>query len=129
MHNKLKETRTVVNATTDTVVQRTMYYASGVPMAENLMGNMAASVMGSFEFSWEKTGVDYNGNAIVVCHLSNPMSAKSLLKVPLIGYTDFWRENVGNKINAYFNSEANETGIMQTVKINMTWTEIIPKSN
>ncbi len=97
--------------------------------AGNLVGNMAASVMGSFEFSWEKTGVDYNGNAIVVCHLSNPMSANSLLKVPLIGYTDFWRENVGNKINAYFNSEANETGIMQTVNINMTWTEIIPKSN
>lgn len=97
--------------------------------AGNLVGNMAASVMGSFEFSWEKTGVDYNGNAIVVCHLSNPMSANSLLKVPLIGYTDFWRENVGNKINAYFNSEANEAGIMQTVNINMTWTEIIPKSN
>lgn len=35
MHNKLKETRTVVNATTDTVVQRTMYYASGVPMAQS----------------------------------------------------------------------------------------------
>ena len=97
--------------------------------AGNLVGNMAASVMGSFEFSWEKTGVDYNGNAIVVCHLSNPMSANSLLKVPLIGYTDFWRENVGNKINAYFNSEANKTGIMQTVNINMTWTEIIPISN
>ena len=71
----------------------------------------------------------YNGNTIVVCHLSNPMSANSLLKIPLIGYTDFWRENVGNKINAYFNSEANETRIMQTVNINMTWTEIIPKSN
>ena len=35
MHNKLKETRTVVNATADTVVQRTMYYASGVPMAQS----------------------------------------------------------------------------------------------
>ena len=35
MHNKLKETRTVVNANTDTVVQRTMYYASGVPMAQS----------------------------------------------------------------------------------------------
>jgi len=35
MHNKLKETRTVVNVTTDTVVQRTMYYASGMPMAQS----------------------------------------------------------------------------------------------
>ena len=74
MHNKLKETRTVVNANTDTVVQRTMYYASGVPMAENLGPDVPPSLYHAMGVQYtENFGRDeqpylYNGKEFIESH-------------------------------------------------------------
>ena len=65
------------------------------------------------EFFW-----DANGNL-----------AASATRPPFVGYTDFWKGNVGSVINKAANSRWNFTGFMRTVKINMTWTTTIKNPN
>lgn len=92
-----------------------------------LIGNVAASVTGSFSLHWKLERFDSNGDAVVSLTLSNPMSAKSFLKLPLLGYTDYWKSNISPAIDHVFNSEANITGFMHTVNMTMTWTTTIKK--
>ena len=92
-------------------------------------GNLAASVVGSFGVTWELERYDSNGDAVVTFRLENSMSAASATRPPFVGYTDFWKGNVGSVINKAANSRWNFTGFMRTVKINMTWTTTIKNPN
>jgi RHS repeat-associated protein len=93
------------------------------------IGNLAASVVGSFSVTWELERYDSNGDAVVTFRLENSMSAASATRPPFVGYTDFWKGNVGSVINKAANSRWNFTGFMRTVKINMTWTTTIKNPN
>ena len=93
------------------------------------IGNLAASVTGSFKVHWELESYDKDGNAVVRFELINDMSAGSATRPPLVGYTEFWKENVTPAINKAANSRWNKLGFMRTVKINMTWTKTIPNPN
>jgi hypothetical protein len=92
-------------------------------------GNLAASVIGSFNLTWEFERFDNNGDAVVTFHVKNNMSAGSVLRPSLGGYTDAWNQNVTRKINGVFNSGFNFTGVMRTVKTTITWTHTIKNPN
>lgn len=93
------------------------------------IGNLAASVTGSFKVHWKLESYDKDGNAIVSFELYNDMSAGSATRPPLIGYSKFWQDNVTPAINKAANSRWNFTGFMRTVNITMTWTKTIPNPN
>ena len=96
----------------------------------SMIGNVAASTIGSFDLHWELERYDNDGNAVISIKMTNPMSAGSLLKPSMSGYSDFWRNNnISSKISAFFNSDANKSGMMHTVNMTMTWTETIPNPN
>ena len=93
------------------------------------IGNLAASVMGSFNLTWTFERFDINGDAVVTFQANNEMSAGSAVRPATIGYTDKWRTYAIPAINGAFNSSYNKTGIMRTVTINITWTTTIPNPN
>ena len=96
----------------------------------SMIGNVAASTIGSFDLHWELERYDNDGNAVISIKMTNSMSAGSLLKPSMSGYSDFWRNNnISSKISAFFNSDANKSGMMHTVNMTMTWTITIENPN
>ena len=91
-------------------------------------GNLAASVVGSFNLTWKIKRIDNNGDAVVTFELKNTMSAGSALRPATVGYTDKW-DNVTRSINRAFNSRFNFLGVMRAVQINITWTTTIKNPN
>lgn len=92
-------------------------------------GNVAASVIGSFEMTWAVERYDSDGNAVVKFNAKNQMSAGSATRLPIIGYSKTWNKYVTEPTNKVFDSKYNIIGIMRTVTINITWTQNIKNPN
>ena len=95
----------------------------------NQYGNMHATVIGSFSLDWKLIGHDDKGNAIVRLTVTNDMSAQSLLKLPVIGYSKWWKENVASRMNNISVNGILNTGALSTISMQIEWTTIISNPN
>ncbi|OGM28687.1 hypothetical protein A3D01_00010 [Candidatus Woesebacteria bacterium RIFCSPHIGHO2_02_FULL_39_13] len=70
---------------------------SGNPLRNS---NLAVVFLGSYSLEYYITNVDKDSNTIeVIFHAKNKSDLGSLSHVPVIGYTDIWRENVAPFLN------------------------------
>jgi hypothetical protein len=84
-----------------------------------LTGNLAATFLGGYDLEYTATGIDCpNGALQVKFVMLNESTMASLSHVPVIGYTDWWKENVGKPLNETFAAGPGSL-ITQTA----TWTE------
>ena len=84
-----------------------------------LTGNLAVTYLGSYNLSWLIRSID-SGKGVVIVEftVTNRSTIESGTRPPILGYTSFWKNNVGNKLNSIF-----ETGPMSTTTQTFKWTE------
>lgn len=63
-----------------------------------LTGNLAAAYLGSYNLSYSVT------NGMLNVQVSNTSSIASATRPPVIGYTPWWKSNIGDPLNSYFSS-------------------------
>ena len=100
---------------------------SGSPRCDKV-GNVAASIIGSFTLSWSLHKFNDDGSATIKISICNDMSAKSFLKPPMTGYTPFWQKKIAPQIQSFFDNGAKGTGVMNTINMNIEWTANIKNS-
>jgi hypothetical protein len=84
-------------------------------------GNLAVTYLGSYNLKYTITSVDVeNRTATVHFSVNNSSTIQSATRPPVIGYTSWWRNNVGNKLN-----DALKSGPMSTTTQTFDWTETI----
>jgi hypothetical protein len=89
-----------------------------------LTGNLAVTYLGSYNLHYSVTSIDdQNGTATVNFQAKNPSTITSALRPPVIGYTQWWNQNVGTPLNSFFS-----TGPLSPTVQNFNWTETIPLS-
>ena len=87
---------------------------SGVPkyirdystlLTGGLTGNIAVTYLGSYALTYTILSVDEEeGTARVHFSVSNSSTIESATHPPVIGYTQWWQNNVGTPLNNYFSS-------------------------
>lgn len=82
-------------------------------------GNIAVTYLGSYNLVYKVTSIDVE-NRVATVHFTvvNASTIQSALRPPVLGYTEWWRNNVGNKLNEAFSS-----GPLSTTKQTFEWTE------
>jgi hypothetical protein len=63
-----------------------------------LTGNLAVTYLGSYQVEYALT------NSTLDILVYNSSSIASALRPPVIGYTDWWKTNVGGPLNSFFSS-------------------------
>ncbi len=87
-----------------------------------LTGNLAVTYLGSYQLTYNVTGIDAaNGIATVNFQAYNVSSIASATHPPVIGYTGWWNQYIGAPLNNFFS-----TGPMSPTVQNFNWTENIP---
>lgn len=86
-----------------------------------LTGNLAVTYLGSYGLTWHLRSLDRaKGVAVIEFTVTNSSTLESGTRPPVLGYTDFWKNNVGNKINSMFDS-----GPMSKTTQTFIWTETL----
>jgi RHS repeat-associated protein len=103
---------------------------SGVPkylrdystlMTGGLTGNIAVTFLGSYGLKYEVLSIDeQSGTAQVHFHMDNASTIESATHPPVIGYTQWWSNNIGKPLNDFFSS-----GAMSKTVQTADWTETI----
>jgi hypothetical protein len=103
---------------------------SGVPkyirdystlLTGGLTGNIAVTYLGSYELHYEILSVDEeDGTARVHFTVANSSTIGSGIRPPVIGYTQWWSNNVAKPLNNYFSS-----GAFSTTTQTFDWNETI----
>ncbi len=84
-------------------------------------GNLAVTYLGSYNLTYKVTDVDViNKTARVQFNATNASTIESATHPPVIGYTEFWSENIGQPLNRAFS-----TGSMSRTQQNFNWSETI----
>ena len=84
-------------------------------------GNLAVTYLGSYNLKYTISSVDIaNRTATVHFSVNNSSTIQSATRPPVIGYTSWWRNNIGNKMN-----DALKSGPMSTTTQTFDWTETI----
>jgi hypothetical protein len=82
-------------------------------------GNLAVTYLGSYSLRYEATKL--SGRKVVVrFHVENTSSVSSATHPPVIGYTRWWSENIGQPLDSFFSS-----GPMSPTQQNFDWSETI----
>ena len=88
-------------------------------MTGGATGNLAATYLGSYTLKWEVVAI--RGNlADVRFSVFNKSTIESATHPPVVGYTDWWRNNIGSPLNDFFSS-----GPMSMKSQTFNWTETI----
>lgn len=137
-HEHISDTKTmiggVINQGARGCIEGKNNYAlgglSGVPkyirdystlMTGGMTGNIAVTFLGSYGLKYEVVSIDEkSGTAQVRFYVSNSSTIESATHPPVIGYTQWWSNNIGKPLNNYFSSGA-FSKTTQTVE----WTETI----
>ena len=70
-----------------------------------LTGNLAVTYLGSYQLSYQTTGIDCKaGTAQVHFHAYNESTMASATHPPVIGYTQWWNSYIGGPLNNFFAS-------------------------
>ena len=86
-----------------------------------LTGNVAVTFLGSYGLKYEVLSVDEeSGTAQVRFYMSNTSTIESATHPPVIGYTSWWSNNIGQPLNNYFSS-----GAMSKTTQTAEWTETV----
>lgn len=86
-----------------------------------ITGNIAVTYLGSYNLTWHLISLDRNkGIAVVSFMVTNSSTIESGTRPPILGYTDFWKNNIGEKINKVF-----ESGPMSKTTQTFQWTETL----
>jgi RHS repeat-associated protein len=103
---------------------------SGVPkylrdystlLTGGLTGNLAVTFLGSYGLQYEVVSTDEeSGTAEVHFSVSNTSTIESATHPPVIGYTQWWSNNIGKPLNNYFS-----TGPLSPTTQTVEWTETI----
>lgn len=103
---------------------------SGVPkyirdystlLTGGLTGNIAVTYLGSYELHYEILSIDEeSGTARVHFNVFNASTIGSGIRPPVIGYTQWWSNNVAKPLNNYFSS-----GAFSTTTQTFDWDETI----
>lgn len=84
-------------------------------------GNLAVTYLGSYDLQWTVLDVNKaNNTAKVNFIVTNSSTIQSATHPPLIGYTNWWSNNIGNPLNKVFN-----TGPLSKTTQTFNWKEII----
>jgi hypothetical protein len=82
-------------------------------------GNLAVTYLGSYNLDYEVLGI-VGSTALVAFTVTNSSTIQSATHPPVIGYTQWWGNNIGNPLNSYFSS-----GPMSATTQTFKWTETI----
>jgi hypothetical protein len=86
-----------------------------------MTGNLAATFLGGYKLEFTINHIDCsNGTLQVKFFMFNESTMASLSHVPVVGYTEWWKENVGKPLNKTF---ASGPGSLKTQTA--TWTETL----
>jgi hypothetical protein len=86
-----------------------------------LTGNIAVTFLGSYGLKYEVLSIDeQSGTAQVHFFMSNSSTIESATHPPIIGYTQWWSNNIGKPLNNFFSS-----GAMSKTTQTAEWTETI----
>jgi len=86
-----------------------------------LTGNLAVTYLGSYNLIWSIRSIDSSkGLAVIEFSVNNNSTIQSATHPPVIGYTDFWIQNIGDPLNAIFSS-----GPMSKTSQSFNWTETL----
>ena len=87
-----------------------------------MTGNLAVTYLGSYNLRYWVTNIDfYNRTATVSFRVTNSSNVESILHLPIIGYTPFWHNAVGQPLNSYL-----VNGPLSPTNQTFNWTETIP---
>jgi hypothetical protein len=82
-------------------------------------GNLATTYLGSYLLSYDT--VRLSGRKVqLTINVSNSSSLESALRPPILGYTDWWQQNVGPIVNGLVSS-----GPMSRTEQHFTWSEVV----
>lgn len=85
-------------------------------------GNLAVTFLGSYSLKYYVTDVNCaSGTATVLFNVWNESTLASATHPPVLGYTDFWQDNIEPMVNGLTG-----TGPMSRVTQDFWWTEAIP---
>jgi RHS repeat-associated protein len=88
-----------------------------------LTGNLAVTYLGSYHLDYSVTSVSNDGSATVNFHVTNTSSIESATHPPVVGYTEWWHNNIGQPLSTHFSS-----GPMSPTTQTFDWTETIHSS-
>ena len=84
-------------------------------------GNLAVTYLGSYSLKWHLISLDRSTGIVVVKFVvSNSSTIESGTRPPVLGYTDFWKNNIGNRVNKFF-----ESGPMSKTTQTFQWIETL----
>ncbi|MFF9564825.1 hypothetical protein ACF1AJ_15880 [Leifsonia sp. NPDC014704] len=84
-------------------------------------GNLAVTFLGSYELHPEVLSINPDGSATVRFVVTNESDIQSATHPPVIGYTDWWSQLIGNPLDSVFK----HLGPMAPTSQTITWTEPI----
>ena len=86
-----------------------------------LTGNIAVTYLGSYGLKYEVVSIDeQSGTAQVHFSVSNTSTVESATHPPVVGYTQWWSNNIGKPLNNFFSS-----GPLSPTSQTVEWTETI----
>jgi len=92
-------------------------------MTGGLTGNIAVTYLGSYGLKYEVLSIDeQSGTAQVHFSVSNTSTIESATHPPVVGYTQWWSNNVGKPLNNFFS-----TGPLSPTSQTVEWTETIQR--
>ncbi|WP_175631261.1 hypothetical protein [Bacteroides acidifaciens] len=83
--------------------------------------NLAVTYLGAYRLKWHLISL-YRSTGIVVVKfvVSNSSTIESGTRPPVLGYTDFGKNNIGNRVNKFF-----ESGPMPETTQTFQWIETL----
>jgi hypothetical protein len=82
-------------------------------------GNLAVTYLGSYQLNWKVTAI-FSKSATIQMTVHNSSTAQSGFRLPVIGYTKWYQNSVGKKIN-----NLTKNGPMSKTTQTFKWTENI----
>ena len=82
-------------------------------------GNLAVTYLGSFNLTYKVTSIKGN-MATVLFTVNNSSTIESAFRPPVVGYTEWWSNNIGRPLTNFFSS-----GPLSEIKQTFRWTETI----
>ena len=82
-------------------------------------GNIGTAFLGSCDLQWSVLFM-FGKNAIVGIEVNNSTTIASGTRLPVLGYTSWWNDNIGNSLNNRFS-----TGPMSITTQKFVWLELI----
>ncbi|SEH78339.1 MULTISPECIES: hypothetical protein [unclassified Leifsonia] len=84
-------------------------------------GNLAVTFLGSYKLQPNVISLNADGSATVRFVVTNTSDIQSATHPPVIGYTDWWRQIIGDPLDSVFS----HLGPMSPTTQTITWTETI----